>query len=67
MSFEERMNEIQELLNARQNEMAKIKLEEIIKIENYTSPEDEEVTHYSFENYAEAIIYFHKYNPVKKI
>ena len=59
-------NEIDKLIKSQRNIEAKKELENIIAVEEFKVPEDEQATHYSFYNYIEAAIYFNKYRPQKK-
>jgi len=66
MNYREKIIEIDKLIKSNRNLEAKKELENIIAVEQFKVPEDEQATHYSFYNYIEAAIYFNKYRPQKK-
>ena len=66
MNYRDKIIEIDKLIKSKRNLEAKKELENIIAIEQFKVPEDEQATHYSFYNYIEAAIYFNKYRPQKK-
>ena len=66
MNYKDKMIEIDKMIKNKQYIVAKKELENIIAMEEFKVPEDEQATHYSFYNYIEAAIYFNKYRPQKK-
>lgn len=66
MNYRDKIIEIDKLIKRKKNLEAKKELENIIAVEQFKVPEDEQATHYSFYNYIEAAIYFNKYRPQKK-
>lgn len=66
MNYRDKIIEIDKLIKRKRNLEAKKELENIIAVEQFKVPEDEQATHYSFYNYIEAAIYFNKYRPQKK-
>ena len=66
MNYRDKIVEIDKLIKNKRNIEAKKELENIIAVEEFKVPEDEQATHYSFYNYVEAAIYFNKYRPQKK-
>lgn len=66
MNYKDKIIEIDKMIKNKQYIVAKRELENIIAMEEFKVPEDEQATHYSFYNYIEAAIYFNKYRPQKK-
>lgn len=66
MNYKDKIIEIDKMIKNKQYIAAKRELENIIAMEEFKVPEDEQATHYSFYNYIEAAIYFNKYRPQKK-
>ncbi len=66
MNYRDKIIEIDNLIKNKKYIEAKKELENIIAIEEFKVPEDEQATHYSFYNYIEAAIFFNKYRPQKK-
>lgn len=66
MNYKDKMIEIDKMIKNKQYIVAKKELENIIAMEEFKVPKDEQATHFSFYNYIEAAIYFNKYRPQKK-